>query len=137
MTTTARVIAAPLERIGGLLERRIVDEPSWSLGPIERELGQIEARLGAIDRLRPRIHGLRPGPARSTGLARLTAEEDAARRRLDAGLEALAELTARVHLAQLTGEDPAALAGQLRLLAGDIDAATELQNIGNAGARSA
>ncbi|MDP6946007.1 MAG: hypothetical protein QF464_17800 [Myxococcota bacterium] len=42
-----RIIPAPLERVGALLERRISEAPSWTLGPVERELGQVEGQVHA------------------------------------------------------------------------------------------
>ena len=47
MVTVVRVLPAPLERIGALLERRIAAESDWVLGPVERELGEVEAQQRA------------------------------------------------------------------------------------------
>jgi len=45
MALVLRAISAPLERVGGLLERRIKDDPAWILGAVEREQGHVLAQV--------------------------------------------------------------------------------------------
>ncbi len=42
-----RVLPAPLERVGALLERCLSEDPAWSVGAIEREHGHVHAQLRA------------------------------------------------------------------------------------------
>jgi hypothetical protein len=41
----SHVVRAPLEQVGGCIERLIHTQPRWELGPVEREHGRIEATL--------------------------------------------------------------------------------------------
>ena len=41
----SHVVRAPLEQVGGCIERLILDRPRWELGPVEREHGRIQATL--------------------------------------------------------------------------------------------
>ncbi len=43
--SVSRVIEAPLEQVGGALERAIDATSGWTLGAVERELGDITATL--------------------------------------------------------------------------------------------
>ena len=45
MARRCRQLVGALERIGGLLEQTIVQEPSWQLGAVERESGALEAHV--------------------------------------------------------------------------------------------
>ena len=99
MADVVRIISAPLERVGALLERRISEDSSWTLEPVERELGQVEAQVRAGFGRAPAVlrFGLATEPDAST---RVTAEVTvksrwtslaSCRRRLEAMLDGVAE----------------------------------------------
>lgn len=99
MAPIERVIAAPLERVGGLLERRISDDPIWTLGPIERELGEVRAQTRAgLGRLAYTVcFALASGPDATTRVrAEMTsksrwASATTCSRRVEAVLDGLSE----------------------------------------------
>ncbi len=101
-----------------------------TLAAVGRKLRALEERIAEVDRLLERWAEQPATPARQLTAERLGAFRAQAQEELDTGLSNLTELTARVHLARLTGEDAASLGVQLSRLAADIDSATEVAQLG-------
>ena len=97
MTDDVKVLSAPLERVGALLERHITEHAGWTLGPVERELGEVRARaLVGLGRAPDQVRfALAAGPDATTEIAADVISKSrwtravSARRRIEALLAAV------------------------------------------------
>jgi len=94
-----RVLSAPLERVGALLERHVREHADWTLGAVERERGEVQAQASAgLGRAPDQVcFVLASRPNATTEIAvELTQKSrwtpaDSARRRIEALLDAVSE----------------------------------------------
>ena len=108
-----------------------------ALAAARRGLQALAERAGALEGVVDRLPSPSGDQPASHPHARLRALRDDAAARLAAAIEAVSDLTARIHLARFTGAEPAHLGAALERLARAVDSAAEVGRLGASGSASA